>query len=121
MKWWILKEDQCPKIKFRETVFEKVRPVESVQEWWEERSTTISRVGQEVLSITAGRKSPGDNETWLWNDNVQLVIKAKKEAMEMWETSGRQEGRYSYMQANKTAQKAVAPKARAMNELYEEL
>ena len=29
---WRLKEDNH-KIKFRETVYEKVRPVESVQEW----------------------------------------------------------------------------------------
>ena len=87
-----IKGGQFPKIKFRETVLEKVRPVESVQEWWEERSTTILRVGEGVLSITAGRRSPGDNETWWWNDKVQEVIKAKKEAMKMWETSltGRQ-------------------------------
>ena len=39
-KWWRLKEDQ-----FREKVLDKVRPVESVQEWWEEASTTILRVG----------------------------------------------------------------------------
>ena len=30
-----------------------------------------------------------------------------KEARMMWETPGRQEGRESYMQANKTAKKAV--------------
>ena len=48
------------------------------------------RVGHEVLSITAGRRSPGDNETWWRNDNVQEVIKAKKEAMKIWE---HQEGR----------------------------
>ena len=48
------------------------------------------RVGHEVVSITAGPISPGVNATWWWNDNVQEVIKAKKEAMKMWETSGRQ-------------------------------
>ena len=48
------------------------------------------RVGQEVLTITAGRRSPGDDETWWWNDKLQEVIKAKKEAMKMWETSVRQ-------------------------------
>ena len=39
------------------------------------------RVGHVVLSMTAGRRSPGDNETWWWNDKVQEVIKAKKESM----------------------------------------
>ena len=40
------------------------------------------KIGHEVLSITAGRRSPGDKETWWWNDKVQEVITAKKEAME---------------------------------------
>ena len=40
----------------------KVRPIERVHEWWEEMSTKMLRVGQEVLSITAGRRSLGDNE-----------------------------------------------------------
>ena len=48
------------------------------------------RVGPEVLSITAGRRSPGDKKTWWWNDKVQLVIKAKKSARNMWEKSGSQ-------------------------------
>ena len=69
---------------------EKIRPVDSLQEWWEQKSTTILRVGHEVLSITAWRRSPGDNETWWGNDKVQEVIKAKEEARKMWETSGRQ-------------------------------
>ena len=46
--------------------------------------------GQEVLSITAGRRATGGNETWWWNDQAQDVINAKKEAMKMCETSGKQ-------------------------------
>ena len=38
--------EENTKIKLRDTVLEKVRPVESVQEWWEERSKTILRVSQ---------------------------------------------------------------------------
>ncbi len=53
---------------------DKVRPVESVQEWWEETNMTILRVVQEVLSITAGRTPPGDKDTWWWNDKVQEVL-----------------------------------------------
>ena len=43
--------------------------------------TTILKVGQDALSITAGRTSPGDKETWRWNgiDKVQEVLKAKKQ------------------------------------------
>ena len=34
------------------------------------KSTTILRVGHGVLIIAAGRTSPGDKETWWWNDKV---------------------------------------------------
>ena len=78
IKCWRLKKDNL-KIQFRETVLEKVRPVESVQELWEERVTTILKVGQDALSITAGRRSPGYKETWRWIDKVQEVLKAKKQ------------------------------------------
>ena len=106
IKWWRLREDNL-KVQFREKVLDKVRPVESLQE---------------VLGMTTGRRPPGDKETWWWNDEVQEVIKAKKVAKKIWETSGRQEDRDIYRQANKAAKKAVAMnKALAMNELYEEL
>ena len=100
----------------------KVRPVECVQEWREETSTMILRVGQEMLGMTTGRRPPGDKDTWRWNDKVQEAIKAKKVAKKIWETSRRQEDKDIYRQANKAAKKAVATnKALAMNELYEEL
>ena len=40
IKWGRLKEDNLI-VQFREKVLDKVGPVESVQEWWEETSTTI--------------------------------------------------------------------------------
>ena len=50
------------------------------------------------------------------------MITAKKEARNTWGTSGRQYDIDNFMQSNKAAKKAVAiAKARAMNELYEEL
>ena len=66
---------------------EKVRPEETVQEWWKETSTTTLRVGQELLRMTTGRRPPGDKETWWWNDKMHEVITAKKEAMKVRETS----------------------------------
>ena len=63
-----------------------VRPVRR----WEETSTTILSVGQVVLGMPTGRRPPGDKDTRWWNDKVQEVIKAKKEANNIWETSRRQ-------------------------------
>ena len=41
-------------------------------------------------------RPPGDKETLWWNDNVQEVIKAKKVAKKIWETSRRQEDKDIY-------------------------
>ena len=65
----------------------------------------ILRAGQEVLGMTTGRMPPGEEETWWWNDEVKDAMRAKKEAKKKWETSGRQEERDIYRQANKEAQK----------------
>ena len=46
------------------------------------------------------------------------AIRAKKEANEMWETSGRQDERDIYRQTNKEARKEVArSNAQAMDEV----
>ena len=46
-------------------------------------------------------------------------MRAKKETEKNFETSGRQEERYIYRQANKAAKKEVAiSKAHAMDEVY---
>ena len=103
-------------------MLDKVRPVDTVQEWWEETSTTILRVGQEVLGMTTGPRPPGDKEKWWWNDKVLEVIKAKKVAKKIWDASRRQEDNYRHRQANKASKNAViTTNALAMNELYEEL
>ena len=56
------------------------------------------RVGHEVLSITTGRRSPRDKDTWWWNDKVQEVIKAKERVNE---DVGNISKANSYRQANK--------------------
>ena len=102
IKWCRLKKDNR-RVQFRVKVLDKVRPVENVQEWREETSTTILRVGEEVLGMATGRRPPGDKATsWWWNDKVQEFVDAKKEANNIWETSRRQEeGKYRHRQANK--------------------
>ena len=50
------------------------------------------------------------------------MIKGKKVAKNILETSRREDGKDRYIQANKAAKKAVATgEARAMNELYDEV
>ena len=73
IKWWRLKKDKFPKIKFRETVLGKVKPWECAgMVGAEEQNDFDSR--KDVLSITTERRSRGDKETWWGNDKGQEVI-----------------------------------------------
>ena len=82
----------------------------------------ILKAGQEVLGMLTGRRPQGDKESWWWNEEVTEAIRATKEAKSKWATSGRQEDRDSYRQANKAAKKEVArSKAHAMDDIYKEL
>ena len=74
-------------------------------------------IGHEVLSITTGRRSPGDKETWWWwNDKVREVIHLR-----LRKRQGRcgkhQEGRKVDISTGRHS----TTNARAINELYEEL
>ena len=82
----------------------------------------ILRAGQEVLGMTTGRRPPGDKETWWWTDELKDAIRAKKEAKQKWDASGRQVERDIYRQANKEAKTEVAiSKAHAIVVVYKEL
>ena len=82
----------------------------------------IKRVGAEVLRTTSGRRPPGDKEGWWWNDEVQKLVRAKKEAKKDWEKQGRQEDEERNKRCKKEAKRAVAQaKAQASSEIYEEL
>ena len=83
-----------------------------------EQHGDILRAGQEVLGMTTGRRPPGDKETWWWTDEVKDAIRAKKEAKKMWETSGWQEERDSYRQANEEAKKEEARSKEGERNIY---
>ena len=67
-------------------MLEKVKQVENVREWWEETNMMILRVGQDVLSITAGWRPPGDKETW-WEETNMMILRVGQEVLSI--TAGR--------------------------------
>ena len=73
-----------------------------------------------MLSITTGRRSPGDNETWWWwNDKVQEVINLRLRKRQ-GRCGKQQEGRKVDISTGRQTRRSTT-KARAMNELYEEM
>ena len=100
----------------------EARLPEGVKQWWDHNSEVIKRIGAEVLGMTSGKTPPCDKEGWWWNDEVQKVIKTKKEAKRDWEKHGQQEDKERSQRCKKEAKKAVAQaKAQALSEIYEEL
>ena len=68
--------------------------------------------------MTTGRISPGDKDTWWWNDEVKEAKRALKKRGQEEAGRIRKEGRerYIYRQTTKEAKKKVArSKARAMD------
>ncbi|XP_049958147.1 uncharacterized protein LOC126474713 [Schistocerca serialis cubense] len=108
--------------KFKETVLREVKLPEDVRDWWSYNSNVITKAGKNVLIVTTGKGPPENKEAWWWNEEVQKVIKVKKDAKRQWDLTGRQEDRKDYRSARKMAKRAVAKaKAEAMEEVYEEL
>ncbi|XP_047106641.1 uncharacterized protein LOC124775851 [Schistocerca piceifrons] len=120
-KWWRLK-DKNLREKFSEKVLEKVKLAESVQEWWKINSVAIRKTGEELFGLTSGRGVPKDKEALWWNEEVQKVVKEKKDAKRKWDMSGIAEDGQAYKSAKKEAKRAVAEaKVESVREAYEQL
>ncbi|XP_047105949.1 uncharacterized protein LOC124775154 [Schistocerca piceifrons] len=121
IKWWRLK-DKNLREEFSEKVLGKVKLAESVQEWWKIYSAIIRKIEEEGFGLTSGREVPKNKESWWWNEEVQKVVKEKKDAKRKWDMSGSAEDGQAYKSAKKEAKRAVdKAKAESVREAYEQL
>ncbi|XP_049958245.1 uncharacterized protein LOC126474815 [Schistocerca serialis cubense] len=119
---WLRLKDKNLREEFSEEVQGKVKLAESVQEWWKINSAVIRKTGEEVFGLTSQRGVPGDKEAWWWNEEVQKVVKEKKDAKRKWDMSRSAEDGQAYKRAKKEAKRAVAKtKAESVREAYEQL
>ena len=74
-----------------------------------------------MLGETSGNPRT-EREEWWWKDEVQLVLKGKKELKKRWEQTKLQADRVQYQRKKTEAKRAVVvARAEASSELYEEL
>ncbi|KAI8572175.1 hypothetical protein RHMOL_Rhmol01G0177800 [Rhododendron molle] len=73
---------------------------------WNTIANGIRRISKEVLGVSTG-KGPISKETWWWSDEVQIIVKAKKECFKKWQKDRNAENFQGYKQASKEAKKAV--------------
>ena len=76
-KWWKLRE-MMMQIRFRERAYEG-RIMES-EGGYEVVANKIRDTAKELLGAVSGRRWREDRETWWWDEEIQQVVKEKKDA-----------------------------------------
>ena len=119
IRWYKLLRDGYEKREFRRKVLEEVDlEIEDVREWWTHNAEVMRRYGKEVLGETSGMVWE-DKESWWWDEDIQKVVKEKKEMKKIWEESQLEEDKDRLKQKNKEVKRGVAQaKATSYNELY---
>ena len=81
----------------------------------------MRRISRAVLGESKGM-GPSSRETWWWREEVQAVVKAKKECFKKWQNDRTEENLKSYRLANKEVKKVVREtKLKAYDDLYTRL
>ncbi|KAI8538489.1 hypothetical protein RHMOL_Rhmol09G0107800 [Rhododendron molle] len=120
-KWWGLRGEKLEV--FKERMSQEVRwGVEgNSNTMWNTIADGIRRISKEVLGESKG-KGPISKEKWWWNDEVQIMVKAKKECFKKWQKGRNAENFQGYKQASKEAKKAVRnAKLKAYESFYTRL
>ncbi|CAL5326839.1 unnamed protein product [Camellia sinensis] len=81
----------------------------------------FDKFSREVLGESKGT-GPSSRETWWWREEVQAVVKAKKECFKKWQKDRTEENLKSYRLANKEVKKVVREiKLKVYDDLYTRL
>lgn len=122
IKWYELQKEGDKKREFKRRVLEDIDiGIEDVQEWWARNAAVIRRHGKELLGETSGIIWE-EKDSWWWDEDIEKVVKDKKEAKKRWEESQSVEDRNRYREKNKVVKKVVAQaKAKSYDDVYNEL
>ena len=120
-KWWALRGEKQEVLKERLSREVRWGLEGNSDSMWNTVADGIRRISKEVLGESKG-KGPISKETWWWDDEVQTMVKAKKECFKKWQKDRNEENFLGYKQASKEAKKAVRDaKMRAFQDFYARL
>src|SRR4029450_8402731 len=84
-------------------------------------ATDIKRVAKEVLGESKGT-GPPFKENWWWSEEVQKIVKTKRECYKVWQKTRNSETFNQYKKVNKEVKKVVSEaKHRAYDDFYSKL
>ncbi|GMP48558.1 hypothetical protein CsSME_00015871 [Camellia sinensis var. sinensis] len=88
---------------------------------WNLMTNCMRRISRKVLGELKGQ-GPNFRKTWWWKEEVQVVIKTKKESFKKWQNDRTEENLKRYRLTNKEAKKVVREtKLKAYDDLYTRL
>ncbi|KAM1334369.1 hypothetical protein COP2_010404 [Malus domestica] len=120
-RWWILKGEK--QVIFKEKVITQCgwdREGEASQRW-DSMASCIRKVAKEVLGESKGF-APHQNESWWWNEEVQIKVKAKKECCKALYKDKTDENGERYRRVKQETKKVVREaKLAAYDDMYKRL
>ncbi|EYC22348.1 hypothetical protein Y032_0017g3296 [Ancylostoma ceylanicum] len=89
---------------------------------WSQLEQIITEVAQNLLGITKTGRPFIDKQTWWWSEEVQSIVKRKKNANKKWLKMRSHENMREYTEAKSAAKRAVsAAKTAYYKDMYDEL
>ncbi|XP_058639968.1 craniofacial development protein 2-like [Onychostoma macrolepis] len=119
-KWWRLPEHkQQLKVALQSLNINLDQPVDRL---WNDITCHIQAAASDILGSTKPGRQYMDKQVWWWGEEVQIAIKAKKQAYKLWHRTRLDAHRQNY-RTHKSAAKRVVAKAKAeyYHDLYEQL
>ncbi|XP_068214336.1 uncharacterized protein [Palaemon carinicauda] len=87
IKWYKLVREGGKMREFKRRVLEDFDiGIEDDQEWWTRNAAVLRRCRKELLGETSGIIWE-EKESWWWSEEIEKVLKYKKEAKKRWEES----------------------------------
>jgi hypothetical protein len=120
-RWWNLKGEKLELFKDKVLNEATWNSEEETNIMWNKMATCIRRISKEILGESKG-KGPQSKETWWWNEEVQNIVKIKRECFKTWQTNRNEENFEKYKWAKKEVKKVVRDaKLKAYDDLYTKL
>jgi len=119
IKWWKLKDTPTMKEEFIRTLPEQRGTPDEV---WQHLEGRVHKAATRLIGKTKPGRRRIEKETWWWREEIQEVIRAKKQAYKNWQKTRLAEDRASYKEKKRAAKAAVREAKREdVAELYQSL